>query len=66
MVEKGYIVPTVITIDGITGPKPEDTWDKNDLNYSKWNNQGLNAITKEKCKKISNCTTSKQVCLYYV
>ena len=64
MVVRGYVAPTITTVDGTTGPKPEDTWDDNDLNRSKWNNQGLNAIkstvTDEEFRKISNYTTSKE------
>ena len=64
MVVRGYVAPTVTATDGTTGPKPEDTWDDNDLNRYKLNNQGLNSIqntvTKEEFRKISNCTTSKE------
>lgn len=60
MVFKRYTAPTVTDTDGKNGPKPEDTWDENDLNRFKWNNQGLNAIqcnvTGEEFRKISSCT----------
>ena len=64
MLVKGYTTPTITDTDGKVVPKLEETWNKNDLNNSKWNNQGLNAIqcnvTKEEFRKILNCTTSKQ------
>lgn len=66
MIVKGYTAPTVITTDGTTGPKPEDTQDDYDFNKSKWNNEGLNAIqcnmTEEEFRKIYNCTNLKQAC----
>lgn len=43
MVVKGYIAPAVTAIDGSTSPKPDYTWDDNDLNNLKWNNHGLSA-----------------------
>ena len=64
MVVKGYVAPTITATNGTANSKPEHTWDDNDLNRSKWNNQGLNAIqssvTEEEFKKKFNCTTSKE------
>ena len=56
----------VTVTDDTVGSKPEDTWDDNDVNRSKWNNQGLNAIqssvTEEEFRNISNYTISKEAC----
>ena len=64
MLVKGYTAPTITDTEGKIVPKPEKTWNDNDLNNYKWNNQGLNAIqcnvTEEEFRKISSCTTSKQ------
>ena len=65
MVVRDYVAPTITASNGTTGSKPEDTWDDNDFNRSKWNNQGLNVIqnnvTKDEFRKIYNCTTSKEM-----
>lgn len=44
MVFKGYTALTIIGTDGKVTLKPAESWDKAELQKSRWNNQGLNAI----------------------
>ncbi|XXG89743.1 hypothetical protein AAC387_Pa12g1673 [Persea americana] len=59
----GYSLPT-ITTDGITGPKPEDKWTKEEELATTCNSRALNAIyngvsMSEFCR-IFTCTTAKE------
>lgn len=44
MVFKGYTALTIIGTDGKVTLKPAESWDKAELQKSRWNNEGLNAI----------------------
>ena len=58
----GYSLPT-ITTEGITCPKPEDKWTKEEELATTCNSRALNAIYNgvsiSKFHRISTCTTAK-------
>ena len=62
-VVNGYSLPT-ITADGVTGPKPEDKWTKDEELAATCNSRALNAIYNgvsiSEFRRISTCTTAKE------
>ena len=59
----GYSLPT-ITTDGVTGPKLEEKWNREEELAATCNSRALNAIyngvSMSEFRRISTCTTAKE------